>query len=53
MLLRSIELYGREVIPRVRRLLAKAAPVRAEGVSPRQACSRPSPRKQRLADVRS
>jgi len=30
-LLRSIELYGREVIPRVRRLLAEAAPVRAEG----------------------
>jgi probable LLM family oxidoreductase len=30
-LLRSIELYGREVIPRVRRLLAEAPPVPAEG----------------------
>jgi probable LLM family oxidoreductase len=29
-LLRSIELYGREVIPRVRRLLAETPPVRAE-----------------------
>jgi len=31
LLLRSIELYGREVIPRVRRLLAEAAPVHAQG----------------------
>ena len=30
-MLRSIELYGREVIPRVRRLLAEAATVPAEG----------------------
>ena len=30
-MLRSIELYGREVIPRVRRLLAEAATVSAEG----------------------
>jgi hypothetical protein len=29
LLLRSIELYGREVIPRVRELLAEAPPVRA------------------------
>ena len=29
LLLRSIELYGREVIPRVRRLLAEAAPIPA------------------------
>jgi hypothetical protein len=29
-MLRSIELYGREVIPRVRRLLAEAPPARAE-----------------------
>ena len=32
-LLRSIELYGREVIPRVRRLLADAPPVRAEATT--------------------
>lgn len=31
LLLRSIELYGREVMPRARQLLAEAAPVRAEG----------------------
>jgi probable LLM family oxidoreductase len=31
LLLRSIELYGREVIPRVRRLLAEAATVPADG----------------------
>ena len=31
LLLRSIELYGREVIPRVRQLLAEAAPVHAQG----------------------
>ena len=31
LLLRSIELYGREVIPRVRQLLAEAVPARAEG----------------------
>jgi alkanesulfonate monooxygenase SsuD/methylene tetrahydromethanopterin reductase-like flavin-dependent oxidoreductase (luciferase family) len=30
LLLRSIELYGREVMPRVRRLLAEAPPARAE-----------------------
>jgi hypothetical protein len=29
-MLRSIELYGREVIPRVRRLLAEVPPVRTE-----------------------
>jgi len=31
LLLRSIELYGREVIPRVRQLLGEAVPARAEG----------------------
>jgi alkanesulfonate monooxygenase SsuD/methylene tetrahydromethanopterin reductase-like flavin-dependent oxidoreductase (luciferase family) len=30
LMLRSIELYGREVIPRVRRLLAEVPPVRTE-----------------------
>ena len=32
-LLRSIELYGREVIPRVRRLLAEAVPARADATT--------------------
>lgn len=31
LLLRSIEVYGSDVIPRVRELLTEAAPVRAEG----------------------
>jgi hypothetical protein len=34
LMLHSIELYGREVIPRVRRLLAEAPPVPTERSEP-------------------